>query len=554
MKKILTLILLSFLGINLSAQDTIALNPSNPGIAVPLDFTGLSYEMVSMQSGYFRPGDAALIQYFNTLGVKVLRIGGNSVETYNFYNGNASTTYPNDTITPAEIDSLFGFAAAVNCQVMFGLNFGGNFDPSLAAQEAEYITQNYGSQLLAFEIGNEPNLYVANGLRPSGYNYSAYRAEFIQYVDSIWFYSPNASISGATAARNHGLNYTLPFCQDMVDTIMLLTMHNYDISDTVASISQQIINLLSPQTLDTVLAIADTLVYCATNTDHRSFRMSECNSEYPYGQWNVANSFAASLWGLDYMYALAEANVSGVNFHTFNGSPSCAIHDTLGVFSARPLYYGILAFQYGREGRFLPVHASIPTLNINTYSVLDSLQNIIVTIINKDTAHGYSIRLNPGNPDYSSAEMWTLSASTPSDTFGVTLAGTSVNTDGTWLPGPPLPVNYSNGYYSFDLPGATAYILKLTPTFTGIHSPSSNQNISLFPNPSNSTITLHTTISIVNYQLSIANVLGEEVYHQNLLSQDSQIDVSKLSQGVYFYELIAPDNTGTIIRGKFLKE
>jgi len=548
MKKFLTLILLSLLINNLNAQDTITLNPSNPGLTVSPDFTGLSYEMESISVGFFKSTNATLVQYFRTIGVKVLRMGGNSGDIYQYYPLPNLNQHPVDTILNNGIDSLFAFANAVGCKVIFGLNLG-TFNPSLSAQEATYIMQHYSSQLLAFEIGNEPNLFYLNGLRPANYTYADFQAEFMQYVDSIKFYNPTAPISGATAARYHGLAYTIPFSQNMHGVISLLNHHNYGISDTIPNIPQQLVNLLSPAALDTELKIVDTLVYCATTHDSVPFRMSECNSMFPYGQWGVGNSFAASLWCLDYMYSLAKANCTGVNFHTFNGSPSTAIHDTLGVYEARPLYYGILAFQYGKQGRFLPVQSTDNALNLNTYSVLDSSGNIYVTLINKDTLNPVPIMLDAGNINYNVAAMVSLSASSVGDTFGVTVAGSPVLANGSWTPGAWTPVNYVNGYFSFTIPGGTAYILKLNSPLTGVNNIIENQNVVVYPNPASSILTLHSQLSILNSQFVITDVLGNEIYHQPINnSSESTIDISQLSNGIYFWQAISDKEI--LARGK----
>ncbi len=72
-----------------------------------------------------------------------------------------------------------------------------------------------------------------------------------------------------------------------------------------------------------------------------------------------------------------------------------------------------------------------------------------------------------------------------------------------------------------------------------------NTKISVSPNPANTTITIHSTLSMGNYRLSIEDVLGNKIYQQTITANDTKIDASKWSAGVYFYVVNG-------IRGKFV--
>jgi len=79
-------------------------------------------------------------------------------------------------------------------------------------------------------------------------------------------------------------------------------------------------------------------------------------------------------------------------------------------------------------------------------------------------------------------------------------------------------------------------------------------NLSIYPNPTSGTFTLsyNSQLPILNSQLKIYDVLGQQVYTQAITNPNkTTINVSQLSNGVYFYQLI--NNTETY-RGKFVKE
>jgi hypothetical protein len=96
----------------MTAQSAVALalDAKSPGTAIPADFSGLSFETEKIlpdKNGkyYFRPDNRPLVDLFHTLGVKLLRIGGNTSD-------NPAVKIP----TEADIDSLFAFARAADVQ------------------------------------------------------------------------------------------------------------------------------------------------------------------------------------------------------------------------------------------------------------------------------------------------------------------------------------------------------------------------------------------------------------------------------------------------------
>jgi hypothetical protein len=108
----------------------ITLDPKSPGAAIAADFLGLSYEMSlvdpATNGGYFfSVANKPLVKMFQTLGIRSLRVGGNSAER--------------DTVKipgQADIDSLFSFARAAGVKVIYTLRLTGN-NPVDAASRSE---------------------------------------------------------------------------------------------------------------------------------------------------------------------------------------------------------------------------------------------------------------------------------------------------------------------------------------------------------------------------------------------------------------------------------
>jgi len=426
---IATLIII-FLSLKLTAQDTVQviLKPNMPGLQIPSDFAGLSFEKYSINAKIFSLQKTSMINYFKTLGIHSLRIGGESVDQDTF--SIVEPPYRSGILhyTKSELDSFFNFAKKANCKVLMGLNLGGYYNPLLASREVSYIMQHYASEVENFEVGNEPNGFHNSGFRPSTYSINNYEYEYLQYYDSILHYCPSASLSGPETSANY-TKWTLPFCMNMHSKFSMLTEHYYVSRANIAPIPQQISILLSQSKLNSLLTEVKVLVQCAESFSV-PFRITESNSFSNSGQWGVSDAFVSSIWALDYMYALASVGCAGINFHCGGSCPYTVIASTSNLLSARPIYYGILAFQVGSKGRFIPATITNKNINLNVYSVIDNSKTIFLTIVNKDTLQNALIQIQIENSEYTIANFITLSSNALTDTINVKLGGQTVSADG----------------------------------------------------------------------------------------------------------------------------
>jgi hypothetical protein len=94
-------------------QVTVHVDPHAAGKPIPQNFLGLSFETSATlpdakgHHPYFDPANQPLIQLFNTIGVKSLRIGGNTSDR-------PSVPIPATT----DIDQVFAFAQRANVHVI----------------------------------------------------------------------------------------------------------------------------------------------------------------------------------------------------------------------------------------------------------------------------------------------------------------------------------------------------------------------------------------------------------------------------------------------------
>ncbi|MDF5724749.1 MAG: glycosyl hydrolase family 79 C-terminal domain-containing protein [Rhizonema sp. PD37] len=441
---------------NSSQEITISIDVNQPGRVIPLDFTGLSYEASTLSNTTLFNGDNKIfLNFVRQLGKRgILRIGGNSVEKTFWKGGKRTSETDKTSITEDDLDHLFDFARKAGWKVMLGLNLGQS-TPEVAASEAGYVARIAGEQLLSLEIGNEPDLYNKNGLRSSTYQYSDFLQEFTTYFDTIRASVPDVLFSGSATASATD-TWVVPFAKDAATRVILLTQHYYRMGPPQNS-NVTISNLLSPD--NRIIQIAQKIKIVAQQKN-LSYRFAECNSVYNGGKQGVSNVFASALWGADLMFSLAQNGAAGINFHGGGAGAYTPIALSQGKYSARPLYYGMLLFKLGSQGRLLPVTVSQNSVNLTVYAVLGDSDRVLLTVINKDRSQNATLAINLGR-QLTRASVLRLTAPSLDSTSDITLGGHSVESDASWQSPKQEQVQISKNIASVEVPTASAALITL---------------------------------------------------------------------------------------------
>jgi len=460
---------------------SVTVDPTSPGTKIPADFMGVSMESQTMLPDangkyYFSPDNKPLISMFKLLGITSLRVGGNTSD-------NPKIKVPGNS----DIDSLFAFSDAVGAKVIYGLRF--RLDPKpkddAARNEAyaaltkddaaiaKYVMDHYKNDVICFELGNEPNVYIKV--------YADYKDAMEKSVDVIRTpaCAPDAVFCGPNATPGKG-DWARNMAADLGKTgqLCMITQHSYPGGNSrkVADPAVGRESMLSPKWLDSYQKMYN--LFVPTVIENKiPFRIEETNSFFNGGLKDASNTHASALWGLDYMYWWASHGAAGLNFHT--GDHVAAADENApcwyalfwtspqegGGYHAHPLAYAVKAFDLGAGGgraRFVPVKMdSKDNLNLNAYSVLDDDKNLYVTMINKEHGtNGQNATVALNIPGYSQAEMMTLGVpgGDISAKEGETLGGAEIKDDGTW-----------DGKWTVtdagavEIPAATAVVVKLSP-------------------------------------------------------------------------------------------
>jgi Glycosyl hydrolase family 79 C-terminal beta domain len=442
---------------------TFTVDTEHPGAAVPAEFPGLSFEssnLLPQPSGryFFSRDNRALVAAFRLLGIRSLRIGGGTADI-------ARYAVPHEK----DIDSLFAFADAADVKVIYTLRLpAADVDDDAAV--ARYIEQHYRSRLTCFEIGNEPDYYrrVYRDIP----DYPTYRVLWKRIADAVVKADPDARFCGPAAG---GITaWSRSFAEDFGKTgrIAAVVQHEYPGGDG---------NLMSgAPARDALLSRAWMEFYDRLYVSFAApalagglpYRLEETNN-FTGGAKDATDTFAASLWALDYLHWWAAHGASGINFHNRRWILNTTIYPVKNEedgldsgYLLHPIAYGIKAFVLGSHGAPLPVAVANPdAVNVNVYAIRDG-RDVYVTVINKK---------DPGTPARDiaakikmplqtvSAEVLYLSA--PGNEVaakeGITLGGASLangSWDGKWVP----VGRDKEGEATVTVPGTSAAVVRMS--------------------------------------------------------------------------------------------
>jgi len=445
---------------------TVDIEGTEPGLTIATNFSGLSFEMqyVLTNAGgghFFSPGNAALVALFRQLGIKSLRVGGNTADR-------PSIPVPDE----ADADSLFAFAKAAGVKVIYTLRLNeGNRDA--ATRMANYIVRHYRDELACFAIGNEPNVFSKT--------YAPYLAEWKQYAAEITApaNSPDARFCGPSTSPGHE-HWAADFANEFGKRgpLAFIAQHDYPGGDArrATNAAAARYSLLSPPIEEHYAKFAAKFVPTILSNG-LPYRLEEANSFYDGGALDASDTFASALWALDYQWWWAEHQASGINFHTgdkvaardMNKPCRYAVFWTApDGYNVHPIGYGLKMFSLGAAGRALPaIVENTNGLNLRVYAASPGKNEVCITLINRehgDVAHSAEVILNPG---LKKARAWLMLLTAPDNNVaaktGVTLGGAEIQDDGTWRgKWTPLPRSSTDGKYILNLPPATAALVRFT--------------------------------------------------------------------------------------------
>jgi hypothetical protein len=375
---------------------TVTVTAAASGSSLSPRFLGISYEMSMLlpKDGqyYFDPKDQALINTFQTLGIKNLRVGANAVD-------DPRIPVPQEK----DIDVLFNFARAAGVKVIYSFRLKDG-DPAVSARLASYIAAHDASTLDCFSIGNEPNFFLKT--------FDAFFAQWKPHYDAILKAVPAAMFDGPSANGSYALDLAKAVFAG--GHLAMASDHYYFLGsgregekDPSATRARFLSNSLHATYEKDYARVGAVLAAQGV-----PYRIDEMNSCYNGGSKDSSDTYASTLWALDCTHWWAAHHILGVNYHTgeavgrdggFGAANYAAfVHQADGHgFTMRPQAYAYLAFSQGAHGQ--PVGVKIKTaatFNFNAYAYQDHDGSTYVTLINKsygdkEQTASVSVRLPP---------------------------------------------------------------------------------------------------------------------------------------------------------------
>ncbi len=444
----------------------VTLEPERTLAVIPPDFMGLGYEISSVaRPGLLSAQNSVYLQLVRTLRARgVIRVGGNTSD----YSSYSATGQPlsspegkaGSVVNDEVLHELGSFLDATGWTLIWGLNLG-NGSLENAIDEAKAVTAAAKNNLLAFEIGNEPDLFPRHeSHRHVGYTYDDYLSEYRTYRNALRKAIPNIAFAGPDVADS--TEWVARFATDEGKDIKLLTHHYYREGQNPSSTLDKLLH--TDPKLVPILA----KLRAAAESSRVPYRICETNSFSGGGKLGVSDTLGAALWVLDFMFILASAGCAGVNMETgvnqrgFISSYSPIGDDEQRRYWAAPKYYGMLAFAQSGVGRIIGNTIDTGNRNISAHVTQPTTDRTVLTLINKEPSSEAVVVIDGGaSASFRIGSVVRLSGPSLESKSGVTLGGASVSPTGFWKPTHPDEVSASRRTPQVHLPAASAAIVTL---------------------------------------------------------------------------------------------
>jgi hypothetical protein len=377
-----------------SKETAITLHKDQPGPTVPLNFVGVSCETQQLSDpSFFTAANHGLVAQFKALAPHgVLRLGGNTSD-YGYWKPTPTSVMPPRTprpykvgdpdpntsyaVTPLAVRNLKAFLDATGWTCLYGINLGTNI-PSLAADEALFVSKTLGPKLEYFQIGNEADRFASTIRDPkvTGHPWTAdaFLDEWLTFAKAIIARVPNAKFGLPDVASNAVWIGTIGdrLANDPIRSHVACITHHYYIGGPPSNPDMTIARILKT---DPRVQKDAAIVRSAADKLHTAYRMTEGNTCYRGGKPGVSDVFAAALWSADYFLTLASLGYAGVNY------------------LLEPVAYGMKFAGYFAGSKIFPIDFDPGTINATAYAAKTRAGKTLLAVINKDATQ--TLHLKP---------------------------------------------------------------------------------------------------------------------------------------------------------------
>ncbi len=424
------------------------------------------------------PGDPNLgyFHFMRNLGHASLRLGGNSQDNTCWDEAAAPRrNLCKGVITPGKMDLWADTAKATGWRLIVGINLKQNSPPWALREVTQGIARDMKlNEVEALEVGNEPSQFRGRG-RPKNYSLRDYLHDYLSYARAFAA-NPVAkqfALAGPAACCAWENTKDLTAFMDAVQhaNVKLVTVHQY-VTSVCRGPNVTVGQLLAPETTERFIERARRWV-AAANQHRLPIALAETNSTSCGGMTGVSNAFASAVWGLDYIFQVAQDGFSSINFHSsyktggsaYNPIVTTGTKASRGHWSytnvAQPLYYAMYMFAQNAEGKHFLGTTVKTTANIPAYAVSSCPSCAVqVFLINKDTSAAGRAEVRVAGHSTPATLLVLRAPSLSSTATAVRYGGQQFDSNGHIAPPQTTAVKpNSRGEYVFNLPNASAALL-----------------------------------------------------------------------------------------------
>jgi Glycosyl hydrolase family 79 C-terminal beta domain len=427
-------------------QARVALVSGAAPINVPRSFLGISTEYWTIPVWGRHP--VLLKRVLAMLRVDAplrLRIGGDSAD-HSFWAPQRELPAWIFELTPSWLSDVTRIARESDVRFILDLNLVTATPRSAARWAATAQKKLPKHSIVAFEIGNEPDIYNraswqkmtaggGAGSLPTKVTATTYASDFASYARALMRAAPGVPLLAPALANPQKNAYWVSRLLSAAHPgLRGVTAHRYPYSACArpgSSSYPTIARVLSDQA---TAGMARTALKVEKISDRARLPLwlTEINSVTCGGTPGISDTFATALWAPDALFELVRAGVESASVHVRAAAINMAFSLTAGGLVAHPLLYGMALFArtLGPGARLVPVRVSAPrSLNLKAWTVLVRGRVFHVLLIDK-SRHRARVWINL--PAAGTGTVQRLIAPSVSSRSGVTLAGQSLNSQALW--------------------------------------------------------------------------------------------------------------------------
>ena len=467
-----------------SSTPVITVDPSALGRKLPDGFLGLSIEYWALEAYAGQDPHAVnpvLMQLIRNLlpdQTPILRIGGVTTDrTWWPIAGMKRPPGVNYNLSANRLAVMKSISDALGARYILGVNFEADSAKLASAEAAAQSAALGSSRIVAFELGNEPELYSSWGWyrtatghgvpgRARTYDFNAFSKDFAKISSAL----PPGPVAGPASGSHLWLSSSAQLIA-AARRLRLVTAHLYPIAACdFRPGSPNYPTLSDLLTSHSSVALAQGVASDVTtvHAHHVPFRVDEMNSVSCGTVSGLNDSFALALWSLDALFSDVQVGVDGVNMHTYPGASYQLFNfrDVNGHWTAfvEPEYYGLLMFAEAAPAGSQLLRVSGASGDIRAWATAGRDGRTRILLVNDDSANQHDVAIRvPGATTTATVDR--LLASSVRATGGVTLAGQSFGqqTATGLLAGArhEESLTATSGQYVIRLPAASAALLTL---------------------------------------------------------------------------------------------